>query len=220
MGRVDRGASGRGRQCQQRQLAARARSRHVLRRAFGRRLRSLPPLRRRHRAAGGARARCLPLLARVVAHRARGGRVLARRARSLPADARRLPRARPDADADVPPLHVAALDRRGGRLGGAAHRRAVRALLRARDAHLGDLVPYACTLNEPNLGALLHTVIGIPTRTAPGLGSRGRRGGDDARSPLGVPARLGPARDRGLPHARTGSRSTRSRACAPRRRWG
>ena len=28
--------------------------------------------------------------------------------------------------------------------------------------HLGDLVPYACTLNEPNLGALLHQVIGIP----------------------------------------------------------
>jgi beta-glucosidase len=28
--------------------------------------------------------------------------------------------------------------------------------------HLGDLVPYACTLNEPNLGALLHTVLGIP----------------------------------------------------------
>ena len=28
--------------------------------------------------------------------------------------------------------------------------------------HLGDLVPYACTINEPNLGALLHTVLGIP----------------------------------------------------------
>jgi beta-glucosidase len=28
--------------------------------------------------------------------------------------------------------------------------------------HLGDLVPYACTINEPNLGALLHTVFGIP----------------------------------------------------------
>jgi beta-glucosidase len=28
--------------------------------------------------------------------------------------------------------------------------------------HLGDLVPYACTLNEPNLGALLHQVFGIP----------------------------------------------------------
>ena len=29
--------------------------------------------------------------------------------------------------------------------------------------HLGDLVPYACTLNEPNLGALLHQVMGIPS---------------------------------------------------------
>jgi beta-glucosidase len=28
--------------------------------------------------------------------------------------------------------------------------------------HLGDLVPHACTLNEPNLGALLHRVLGLP----------------------------------------------------------
>ena len=28
--------------------------------------------------------------------------------------------------------------------------------------HLGDLVPFACTLNEPNLGALLHQVLGLP----------------------------------------------------------
>jgi beta-glucosidase len=28
--------------------------------------------------------------------------------------------------------------------------------------HVGDLVPYACTINEPNLGALLHQVLGIP----------------------------------------------------------
>ena len=28
--------------------------------------------------------------------------------------------------------------------------------------YLGDLVPYACTLNEPNLGTLLHDVLGIP----------------------------------------------------------
>jgi beta-glucosidase len=28
--------------------------------------------------------------------------------------------------------------------------------------HLGDLVPYACTINEPNLGALLHDAIGLP----------------------------------------------------------
>jgi beta-glucosidase len=29
--------------------------------------------------------------------------------------------------------------------------------------HLGDLVPFACTINEPNLGALLHEVIGVPS---------------------------------------------------------
>jgi beta-glucosidase len=35
--------------------------------------------------------------------------------------------------------------------------------------HLGDLVPYACTLNEPNLGTLLHDVIGLPDpRGGPG----------------------------------------------------
>ncbi len=28
--------------------------------------------------------------------------------------------------------------------------------------HLGDLVPLACTINEPNLGALLHQVLGLP----------------------------------------------------------
>jgi beta-glucosidase len=28
--------------------------------------------------------------------------------------------------------------------------------------HLGELVPYACTINEPNLGALLHGALGIP----------------------------------------------------------
>jgi beta-glucosidase len=28
--------------------------------------------------------------------------------------------------------------------------------------HLGDLVPYACTINEPNLGTLLHDVMGLP----------------------------------------------------------
>ena len=28
--------------------------------------------------------------------------------------------------------------------------------------HLGDLVPFACTINEPNLGALLHQVLRLP----------------------------------------------------------
>lgn len=35
--------------------------------------------------------------------------------------------------------------------------------------HLGDLVPYACTLNEPNLGGLLHGVLGIPAPPGPAV---------------------------------------------------
>ena len=55
--------------------------------------RQLPPLPRRHRARARPRLRRLPVLDRVVAHRARGRRVLDRRARLLPARARRVPRA-------------------------------------------------------------------------------------------------------------------------------
>ena len=51
----------------------------------------------RHRAARRPRLRRLSLLARVEPHRARGGRVLARRARPLPAHVRGVPRARPRA---------------------------------------------------------------------------------------------------------------------------
>ena len=54
----------------------------------------LLPLPRGHRAPARARLRRLPVLARVVAHRARGRRVLDRGARPLPADARGLPRDR------------------------------------------------------------------------------------------------------------------------------
>jgi beta-glucosidase len=52
--------------------------------------------------------------------------------------------------------------------------------------HLGDLVPLACTLNEPNLGVFLHEVVGIPH---PGAGS----GWATAAAALGtVPRRLVP----------------------------
>jgi beta-glucosidase len=38
--------------------------------------------------------------------------------------------------------------------------------------HLGDLVPYACTLNEPNLGRLLHEVFALPhPRASAGWGA-------------------------------------------------
>ena len=134
MGHGDLGPPGRGRQRLQRQLARRASAVLALRRGLGRCLRSLPPLRGRHRARGRARARRLPLLARVVAHRARGGRVLDGGARPLPARAGLVPRARPDADAHVPPLHLAALDRDGRRLGECADGRPLRPLLRALDA--------------------------------------------------------------------------------------
>ena len=77
--------------------------------------------------------RRVPLLARVEPHRARGGRVLACRARPLPAHVRRVPRARPRAGRHLPPLHDAALG--GGARGGwtePATRRSLRPLLRAR----------------------------------------------------------------------------------------
>ena len=57
--------------------------------------------------------------------------------------------------------------------------------------HLGDLVPYACTLNEPNLGGLLHGVLGHSARP---------RGERRASRPRAVPERCEPARRRG--HAR------------------
>jgi beta-glucosidase len=52
--------------------------------------------------------------------------------------------------------------------------------------HLGDLVPLACTLNEPNLGMLLHEVIGIPR-------PQGSAGWAAAAAALGTtPERLAP----------------------------
>ena len=101
---------------------------------------STPRLRARSRSSGDAcdhfyrypddiamlarpRLRRLPLLARVVAHRARGGRVLHARARPLPPHARDVPRARPAPRRHVPPLHDAALAGRRRRLGRPRDRR-------------------------------------------------------------------------------------------------
>ena len=69
--------------------------------------------------------------------------------------------------------------------------------------HLGDLVPYACTLNEPNLGGCCIGVLGLPGRGAGRAESRSRTPG--ARRPSRSCAR------------RTASRSRRSRARARRR---
>jgi beta-glucosidase len=61
--------------------------------------------------------------------------------------------------------------------------------------HLGDLVPYACTLNEPNLGALLHRVLGIPD-------PHGGDGWVAAAAALGTtPDRLAPFQHASSPHA-------------------
>jgi beta-glucosidase len=47
--------------------------------------------------------------------------------------------------------------------------------------HLGDLVPYACTLNEPNLGTFLHGALGLPD-------PRGSHGWAAAAAALGIAA--------------------------------
>ena len=143
LGHGDLGPPGRGRQRQQRQLAARASARH----RTTPRSRAMPAT---TTTATPATSRCVaelglgrvPLLARVVAHRARGGRVLARGARALPAHARCLPRERPHADAHVPPLHLAALDRGRTAAGRSRGRRSCFARFCERAMrHLGDLVP-------------------------------------------------------------------------------
>jgi beta-glucosidase len=61
--------------------------------------------------------------------------------------------------------------------------------------HLGDLVPLACTLNEPNLGTLLHQVFGIPH-------PRGSAGWSAAAAALGTtPERLMPFQNAVSPKA-------------------
>ncbi len=65
--------------------------------SFRRRVRSLSPLPAGHRPDRRARLQHLSLFDRVGAYRAGRGRILDRRARPLPADAGRLPRASPDA---------------------------------------------------------------------------------------------------------------------------
>ena len=75
--------------------------------------------------------------------------------------------------------------------------------------HLGDLVPYACTLNEPNLGALLHDVLGIP-EPPPATQDRIILF-QNAHSPAAAEV---------MRAAHRRARSRRSRACARRRASG
>ena len=106
----------------------------AVRRAQRRRLRLLPPLARGPRPGGRRRAEHLPVQPRVEPDRARGGRVLPRRPRPLPADRRRLPRARPEPDRHARPLHDAALADARRRLDRAEDRRPARPLRRVRGA--------------------------------------------------------------------------------------
>ena len=114
----------------------------------------------------------------------------------------------PDADAHVPPLHLAALDRDGGGWESARTADRFARFCERSMRHLGDLVPYACTLNEPNLGALLHGVL-----------RHSRAAAGDAGSDRPVPERAQPARRRG--HARGapgGGRGDQGRARGDERR--
>ena len=117
--------------------------------------------------------RRLPVLARVEPDRAGGGRVLAGRPRPLPADVRRLPRAR--ASRPVVTFHHFTTPRwlaeRGGWEAPDAADRFARFCERAA-AHLGDLIGWACTINEPNVVAVMGYFQGqFPPgsrRTSPG----------------------------------------------------
>ena len=85
------------------------------------------------------------------------------RARPLPAHARRVPRPRPAAGRDVPPLHDAALGR-GRRAAGSSAGivdRALRPLLRARRRRTSATeIGIGCTINEPNVVSLMGYLLG------------------------------------------------------------
>ena len=129
----------------------------TLQRAVRRRLRPLPPLPRGHRAARRARTHRLPLLPRVVPDRTRAGLLLAGRARPLRADDRELP-----ADGVTPVVtynHFTVPRWMAGRGGWSAADAPARfADYAARvTQHFGDLLSWVCTLNEPNLMAMMRS---------------------------------------------------------------
>ena len=157
LGRGHGGPPDRGRQRQQRLvgLGARPRVGHASSRAA---TPATPSHRWREDVAprGGHRPRGLPLLARVEPDRAGRGGVLHRRARALPADLRGLPRPRDPARRHVPPLHDPAAGSppaAGGKR--PMPRSASPASSSGRRRYLGDLIGWACTINEPNVVAVM-----------------------------------------------------------------
>ena len=117
---------------------------------------SFTPLARGRGPGGRARPVRLPLLARMEPDRTGRGGVLRGRPRALPADLRRLP----SGGGSVPvvtfhhfttPLWLAA---RGGWEAPDAPDCFARFVTRAA-AHLGDLIGWACTINEPNVVAVM-----------------------------------------------------------------
>jgi carboxylate-amine ligase len=152
---------GGGRQRRQRLVGVGARARVDGARAVGRRDRPVPPLRRGLLAARGARTERPPPVARVVAHRACARASSARRARPLPARA-----GHPgglELTAFVT-LHHFTLPRwlaeRGGWLAPRRSSSFERYCERVANA-LGDLMPYACTVNEPQIVALFGYLEGL-----------------------------------------------------------
>ena len=105
----------------------------------------------------GARPERAPAVARVVADRARAGRVQRRGARALPPRARR--RSTQHGLTAFVTLHHFTLPRWLGRARAAGWRptpsSASRATASASPAALGDLMPFAGTINEPQIVALM-----------------------------------------------------------------
>ncbi len=127
-----------------------------LRRALGRRLRSLPPVPRGRGAAGGAGLNAYRFSLEWARIEPEPG-FLSARTRPLRADDRELPPTRASHRSSrynhfTVPRWVA------GRGGWTRVRRAeaLRGLRSAVTRHLGDLLSWVCTLNEPNLIAMLR----------------------------------------------------------------
>ena len=238
MGDGHRRPPGRGRQRQQRLVGVGAEPRLGLRRAQRRRLRPVPPVPVRPGPAGRARVQQLPLLDRVEPHRARGGPVLGRRPRPLPAAC-----ARPaSSTASTPRSPSTTSPPRGGPPPTAAGRTRPSSTASAASArwptgHLGDLITRACTINEPNIVSFLGYYGGVfppgVARSRPLAGGQrplrgrppaGRRG---AQAPAAATSRSAsrcpmsdyqavPARRRGTPWRGSSGCAATPRTCSSR----
>ena len=199
MGHRHRGPPGRGRQRQQRLLAARARARLALRRAL-RATRAITTT------ATPTTSRCWRASASTPTASRSSGRASSRRKASS-----RAPRSTTTAacwtachEHGLTPMvtfHHFTSPRWIAAAGGWEELRTAERFARfCERAMRAPRRPHAvaCTLNEPNLGTLLHEAIGIPhPARQPGMGGRGRCVADRARAARPVPERDGPARGRG-----------------------